>query len=161
MRCINGRMLWPWAATAIQAVPDFARNEAQSAFSALLCVILQSHMTFLYDQQICVFHCLPLIVQSLIVLHLFSWFLRVSKMYRRHLVIAMRHVSKEEQAPKRTDLAVKLYNDQNSARDVEATTRRMRGYKRWTLCNQKVMYGGRMETLPEPAWVSYWLSLLP
>ena len=71
MRCINGRMLWPWAATAIQAGPDFARNEAQSAFSALLCVILQSHMTFLYDQQICVFHCLPLTVQSLIVLHYF------------------------------------------------------------------------------------------
>ena len=42
-------------------------------------------------------------------------------MHRRHLVIAMRHVSKEEQAPKRPDLAVKLYNDQNSARDGAPT----------------------------------------
>ena len=64
----------------------------------------------------------------------FSWFLRVSK-----AVIAMRHGSKEELAPKRPDLAVKL-DDQNSARD-EPTTRRMR-YRRWTLSNQKVMYGG-------------------
>ena len=80
------------------------------------------------DPQICA------TVQSLIILHVFSLFLRVSK-----AVIAMRHGSKEELAPKRPDLAVKLY-DQNSARD-EPTQRRMR-YKRWTLSNQKVMYGG-------------------
>ena len=77
--------------------------------------------------------CLPT-VQSLIILHVFSSFLRVSKE-----VIAMRHGSKEELAQKRPDLAVKLYNH-NSARD-EPTKRRMR-YKRWTLSNQKVMYGG-------------------
>jgi hypothetical protein len=63
------------------------------------------------DPQICA------TVQSLIILHVFSLFLRVSK-----AVIAMRHGSKEELAPKRPDLAVKLY-DQNSARD-ETTTRR-------------------------------------
>ena len=51
-RCINGRMLWPWAAMAIRAVPDSARNEAQSAFSASLCVILQSHMTWMIHRYV-------------------------------------------------------------------------------------------------------------
>ena len=83
--------------------------------------------------------CLPT-VQSLIILHVFSWFLRVSK-----AVIAMRHGSKEELAPKRPDLAVsymiRIQPEMNQQQEGSATE--------GGLCPTiKVMYGGKMGSLP-------------
>ena len=99
------------------------------------------------DPQICA------TVQSLIILHVFSLFLRVSK-----AVIAMRHGSKEELAPKRPDLAVKL-DDHNSARD-EPTKRRMR-HRRWTLSNQKSEKSDVWRNIGTSPEVSFCLSFLP
>ena len=75
---------------------------------------------FMDDPQICAFRRCKV--------GLLFMFFPSSAGYRRHLVIAMRHGSKEDLA-QQPALAVNSCNDENLARD-EPATRRMQGYVR-------------------------------